>query len=67
MKGSSELVIIKEMQIKSVRGTSLAAQWLRSCLPKQGVWLQSMFRKLRSQMSRSQNKQTNKHKTEVIL
>ena len=29
-------------------GTCLVVQWLRLCLPKQGVWVQSLVRELRS-------------------
>ena len=31
-------------------GTSLVVQWLRICLPKQGTWVQSLVRELRSHM-----------------
>ena len=31
-------------------GTSLVVQWLRICLPMQEIWVQSLVRKLRSQM-----------------
>ena len=59
MKGSSALVIIKEMQIKTVRGTSLVVQWLRSCLPMQGVWVASVHVWEAKMPDVSQPKQTN--------
>ena len=32
------------------QGTSLVVQWLRPCLPMQGLWVQSLVRELRSHM-----------------
>ena len=37
----------KEKLLKAARkGTSLVAQWLRICLPVQGMWVQSLVREL---------------------
>ena len=33
--------------------TSLVVQWLRICLPVQGMWVQSLVGELRSHMPRS--------------
>ena len=35
-------------------GTSLAAQWIRLCLPMPGVWIQSLVGELTSHISRGQ-------------
>ena len=43
------------------RGISLVAQWLRLCLPMQGVWVQSLVGELRFRMLRGMDK-TNKQK-----
>ena len=32
---------------RKLLGTSLAVQWLRLCLPRQGVWVQSLVGELR--------------------
>ena len=32
---------------RKLLGTSLAVQWLRLCLPMQGVWVQSLVKELR--------------------
>ena len=49
-------------------GTSLVIQWLRLCLPTQGMQVQSLVREQRPHMPLSQKKLENKtHKTEVIL
>ena len=37
---------------------SPVVQWLRLCLPIQGVWVQFLIRELRSCMPHSQKKQT---------
>ena len=42
------LIIWGLSQILRERGTSLVVQWLRLRLPKQGVWVQSLIRELRS-------------------
>ena len=39
--------------IKVYRWTSLVAQWLRLCLPMQGVWVRSLVGELRSHMPHS--------------
>ena len=43
-------------------GTSLMVQWLRLDLPKQGAWVQSLVREMRSHMPRGQKYQNIKHK-----
>ena len=43
-------------------GTSLVVQWLRLCLPMQGVWVRSPVRELRSHMARDQKNQNIKQK-----
>ena len=45
---------------------SLVVQWLRLCLPAQGVCIPSLVRELRSHMPRGQKNKTHK-KTEAIL
>ena len=44
--------------------TSLAVQWLRLCLPMQGVWIQSLTGYLKSHKPHSQN---TKHETNTIV
>ena len=53
-------IIMKGMNhlIKDTPGTSLAVQWLRLCLPVQGVWVQSLVGELRSHMPHSQKYQS---------
>ena len=48
-------------------GTSLVVQWLRLCLPVQGVQVRSLVRKLRSHMPLSEKKNNKTHETEAIL
>ena len=43
-------------------GTSLVLQWLRLCLPVQGVQVQSLVREQRSHVPRSQKIETLKEK-----
>ena len=43
-------------------GTSLAVQWLRICLPMQGVWVRSLVGELRSHMPHGQKNQNIKQK-----
>ena len=43
---------------KPTTGTSLAAQWLRLCLPLQGLWVQSLFGQQRSHVPRGQKSKT---------
>ena len=48
-----------EIQVKNEKeGTSLAFQWLRLCLPTQGVWVWSLVRELRSCMPQGQKAKT---------
>ena len=47
-----------ERPINANPGTSLVVQWLRPYLPMQGVWVQSLFRELRSHISCSQKTKT---------
>ena len=42
---------------KSTSETSLAVQWLRFCLPKEGLWVWSLVRQLRSHMPRKPKNQ----------
>ena len=35
-------LVIGEMQIKTTVRASLVAQWLRTCLPMQGTWVQAL-------------------------
>ena len=44
--------------LKNIRGASLAVQWLRLCLPMQGVQVQSLVGQLRSHMPRGQKTKT---------
>ena len=44
--------------LKLREGTSLAIQWLRLCLPTQGVKVQFLVRKLRSHIPHSQKTKT---------
>ena len=44
--------------LKTILGTSLVVQWLRLCLPMQGVQVQSLVRELRFNMSCSQKLKT---------
>lgn len=37
-------------KLKEISGTSLLVQWLRTCLPKQEVWVQSLVGNLKSHM-----------------
>ena len=39
-------------------GSSLTVQWLRLCLPMQGVWVRSLIEELRSHTSHGQNTKT---------
>ena len=48
---------------KSAHGTFLVVQWLRLCLPMQGVWVRSLVRQLGSHMPHSQKNQNIKQKT----
>ena len=46
-------------------GTSLAVQWLRLCLPMQGVQVRSLLQKLRSHMPRGQKNKTKNRSSTV--
>ena len=52
----------RKAQIKMLAATSLVVQWLRLCLPMQGVWVQYLVRKLRSHMPRGQKSKNIKQK-----
>ena len=45
---------IWEVELIPNGGTSLAVQWLRLCLPMQGVWVQSLLGMLRAHMLHGQ-------------
>ena len=40
--------LIQQFKAKEHRGTPVVVQWLRPCLPMQGVWVWSLVRALRS-------------------
>ena len=48
--------------LKILLGTSLMVQWLRLDLPKQGAWVQSLVREMRSHMPHGQKYQNIKQK-----
>ena len=48
----------EEHKSRSQAGTSLAVQWLRLCLPMQGLWVRSLVGKLRSHMPCGQKPKT---------
>ena len=50
----------------NLRGISLVAQWLRLCLPLQGVWVWSLVRQLGSRMPHGQKNKTWKWSSIVI-
>ena len=54
-----------EYLFKRKKGTSLVVQWLRLCLPMQGLQVWSLIRELRSHSSRGQK--TTKNETKAIL
>ena len=53
---------ISKMLKKKLLGTSLVVQWLRLCLPPQGVQVQYLVRELNSYMPHSQENQNIKQK-----
>ena len=60
--GLFSLLILLVFSKNHVLGTSLAVQWLRLCLPMQGVQVQSLVGELRSPMPRGQKNQNIKQK-----
>ena len=48
--------------LKILLGTSLMVQWLRLDLPKQGAWVQSLVREMRSHMPHGQKYKNIKQK-----
>ena len=42
--------VLSIMCLNCISGTSLLVQWLRACLPKQEVWVQSLVGNLKSHM-----------------
>jgi len=59
----SEVWSLKEsVKRQSHVGTSLVVQWLRLCLPMQGVWVGSLVEELGSHMPSAKKKQNIKQK-----
>ena len=46
--------------------TSLVVQWLRLCLPIQGMWVCSLVRELRAHMSHGKKKRTKQYKNYIV-
>ena len=59
---SVNMKMLRVLKVVICRGTSLAVQWLRLCLPMQGVWVRSLVGELRSHMPLSQKNQNIKQK-----